>query len=227
MRILEVNQIKSLRRIACWSILLLAVAPHVFAESKPDAPFRSPASIDIDFPGGSLAKFIALVAKDPNVSFNVIGTGDVKDFSVELPPFTLRNAEPATVANVLRQLLRPRNFSLEISGAGPNSITAVVWPMPPEPKPSQAETRFASFQLAPYLGDQSVDDIVGAIRAAWELDPANDREALRIKFHPGTAILLVSAPDRGINLTRDIIANLQRSSGKSTQTPPIAPDHAK
>ena len=198
-------------------VLLLSLASsfssRLAAESKTEtAPPERARLISLDFPGGSLSKFIEMVTENRAVSFNIIGAGNPADFAVVLPPFSLRNAELHAVANVLTSLLEPRFFSLRIAGATPDSITCVLTPIfrVTETAP-KASNEFASFQLAPYLGAQSVDEIVAAIRAAWELDPANTPELLRVKFHPGTAILLVSAPPQGISMARDIIVNLRHS----------------
>ena len=82
------------------------------------------------------------------------------------------------------------------------------------------DPRFQSFQLAPYLEFQSVDDIVGAVHAMWALDPMRSPEALRVKFHPPTGILLVSGPSEGIQMVEVILRQLRRSSEQAPRPNP-------
>ena len=178
--------------------------------------------ISLDFPGGSLAKLLSTVSQAREVSFNVIGADDSAGFDAELPAFSLHNANLETLFTVLHQMLGVRGFKLEPAGHldGNSAVcvlrraeTALVIKPPPS-------TYFASYQLAPYLKDQSVDDIVGAIRTAWELEPSHDSNALHVKFHPGTSILLVSGPVDGINLSRDVIAHLKHAPEPQPKSPP-------
>ncbi|MBI4623550.1 MAG: hypothetical protein HY736_10080 [Verrucomicrobia bacterium] len=184
-------------------------------ESLENAEKNQPWLISIEFPGGTISKFLTTISTARAVSFNIIGAGDRADFNVEVPPFTLRNAHLDTVFKVLRSMLAARGFELEHAGGGNNSLIGVLRRI----EPAQAVQRvtpaqFDSFLLAPYLADQSVDDIVSAIRVAWELDPTHDRDVLRLKFHPATSILLVSGPPEAIMVARKVISQLTISPDK-------------
>ena len=180
--------------------------------------------VNLDFPGGSLSKLLATISKAHEVSFNIISAGNPTDLATEMPPFSLRNAPLATVAEVIHQLLYPRGLDLKYVGGETNSVVCVVsWREMPDASKHPPATEFESFQLAPYLAEQSVDDIVGAIRTAWELDPAHDRAALHVKFHPGTSILLVSGPHDGISLALSVIVSLKRAPEQHPKVSPKNP----
>ena len=169
------------------------------------------ATFSIDFPGGSIRTFLAAASKIDGVSISIVSAGDASDLDTPLPPFSLRNTNAMVTLQVLGRLLSPRGFDLSTMEAGQNSAVAVLSrrstsrPRPVVPPADQ----FESFQLAPYLVDQTIDDIVGAIRAAWELNPEHDANQLKLKFHPATSILLASGPREGLDLTAKIISQLK------------------
>ncbi len=212
---------KTLLRAAAVVLLLTSAASSRAADVKSIAEFittsspvktAEPVNINVDFPGGSMGKFLTAIGKVDGVSFNIITAGDTADFSkIELPAFALRNTNLLTLFEVLRNLFEQRGFSLNLAGGGnPNSLVCVVRSLE-NTKPQLAfPIQFLSFQLAPYLSEQSVDEIVGAIHTAWELEPTHGPDALHVKFHPGTTILLISGPAEGINLTRSVLAELKR-----------------
>jgi hypothetical protein len=181
-----------------------------------------PKKISIDFPGGSIGKLVNAISANSGVSFSIVNAGDPADFATELPAFALRNATLRTVAAIVRNLLLPRGFELEPMDAEPNSVICTLRRNGPPKLAGSLRAEFESFQLAPFLAQQSVEDIIAAIRTAWELDPTHDREALRLKFHPPTSILLVSGPQEGIWLTRNILNQLKQPPGK-----PAYPDSNK
>ena len=176
-----------------------------------------PLSVNVDFSGGPINKLVEALAKVEGVSFNIIFNGlnrdDAADFAkLEFPPFSLRNASVLGILEVVSDLLEPRGFRLKpIGGPNPNSWICTVQKTPAlQEKSSSAQTQFLSYQLAPFLQSQSVDDIVGALHAAWELDPSHAPDLLHVKFHPGTSILLVSGPPEAINITRNLLVELKR-----------------
>jgi hypothetical protein len=207
-------------------------AADLVTVAAPEKP-SEPVTISVEFPGGSISKLIESIAKVDGVSLNLIPIGDASDFArVELPPFSLRNVKLFTVIEVLGTFLEPRGFALRPVGSGsPNSFVCMLRRIEPPAAPKRAApAEFVSFQLAPYLAQQSVDDIVGAIRAGWELDPAHDRDALKLKFHPGTSVLLVSGPNDALRLTESIIRQLKRLPDpvpKPDPAHPVPPDAEK
>ena len=183
----------------------------------------SPWVFSIDFPGGSLKSFLNAMAKADVVSFTVISAGDQADLETPLPPFALRNANPVTISEVLHNLLEPRGLSLKSNGDMFQNVVGVLT-RPVSDSKSLSPTQFESFSLNYQLADQSIDDIVATIREGWELDPAHDKNALRLKFHPATSILLVSGPPAAIQVAARVISQLTGSPDKSfspNKQPPL------
>lgn len=151
----------------------LAAADAVEPSKVTVTTATEPKMLNLDFPGGPLGALVALMSRD-NSGFNVVG--EKADLNVELPPFVLRNANPAAVANAVGGILMPRGYVLQSAGGiavGQLPVYYLRKLMPNEIQPGLSQ--FQSFQLGPYLEQQSVDDIVGAIRAAWELCPDGRR----------------------------------------------------
>ncbi len=199
------NGVKQLRE----KIAALEYVAEAKASAAPEPP---PRFVNVNFSGGSISAFIAAAEKGGYDGFNVVA--EKNDLTLELPPFTIHNADPSALAAALDGLLRPRGYTLQpiatrmLPGQAP---VFVLRKLNPNEIDHRLASDFQSFQLAPYLEYQSVDDIVGAIRAAWELDPARKPDNLRLKFHPPTGILLVSAARDGINIVSATLAQLRRS----------------
>lgn len=230
-----------LRVLALLSLLAIAL-PGQAADTPASAQLITPAptvrptdfvNFNVDFPGGPISQLITAISKIDGVSLNIIGLDQATDFSrLDLPAFTLRNVNLGVLIDVLRSFLLPRGFDLVSTRGGPNPNSMVLILHRFElPKPTkQAPSEFKSFRLSPFLQDQTVDDIVSAIHAGWELDPAHDPKALSLKFHPGTSILLVSGPDDAIRITEDIFRQLKFSPQvppKPMQPSPSAPEAEK
>jgi hypothetical protein len=174
--------------------------------------------ISVDFPGGPASALIAAISKsDRENSFNIIG--EKADLEIVLPAFSVRNADPGALATALNGILQPRGYILAASGGRITPGHAPVFSLR-KMSPYEADHRqlaqVQSFQLAPYLEHQSVDDIIGAIRTAWELDPSRNPSTLRLKFHPPTGILLVSAPQDGIQMVHSVLKELRRTDPEQT-----------
>src|SRR5687768_4647108 len=72
-------------------------------------------SISVDFPGGPASVLVAAISKsDRDNSFNVIG--EKTDLAIELPAFSVRNADPAALASALNGILQPRGYILAPTG---------------------------------------------------------------------------------------------------------------
>lgn len=192
-------------------------SPDIVTASPAPEPPR-PLTFNVDFPGGAVSLLIDAIAKTDGASLSLVARDQTTDFSrIELPAFTLRNVQLITVVGVLGQFLEPRGYIVRpMDGINANTVVCMLSRMPPPAHPNGiSPNEFMSFQLAPYLPVQSVDEIVSAIRAGWELDPAHDRDALKLKFHPSTSILLVAGPADAIPLTQSIINSLKRGPAQS------------
>jgi hypothetical protein len=202
--------------------------PHVMAERGRVEMLEGlePKKISIDFRGGPLSALLNQIGGPDGPSLSIIGADGLNPSEVGLPPFSLRNAHLVTLIEVVRQLV-PREFQFEPAGPiEPNTAVCVLRRRVfDQPRTNAGD--FESFQLAPLLKEQSVDDIIGAIRTAWELDPRHDKEALRIKFHPPTGLLLISGqsdgsrrPSEAIEIAHKVISQLKRPPGTPPGSPP-------
>ncbi len=190
-----------------------ADAPAPSAPSQP-AP-EQPKLINIDFPGGTIAELITALRKDNAGAFNLIG--EKADLATVLPAFSVRNAQPNSFATALDALLRPHGLYLGSGGYSQNGVFVVLRGQTP-PASEVPKNAFLSIQLAPYLEAQSVDDIVGAIRAAWTLDPKHRAEDLRLQFHPATKLLLVSGPPQETDgVVRQVMGSLRLSASPAKE----------
>lgn len=181
-----------------------------------DAERRAPYLITIRSAGGPLRAFLDAAADLKGVSFTLINAGEPADLETPLPPFELKNATWGTVIGVLETFLNLRGLALRhVGGDHPDpsvakSVVCMLRPVAPK-ESSAGKPDFDSFQLGDYLWDQqNLDSVVEAIRAGWELDPAHDPAALRLKFHPPTRILLVSGPAPAATVARQVISNLNK-----------------
>jgi hypothetical protein len=190
-------------------LTILCCALHIAVAAEPPAspaPIAvrppQPNAVTVDFGGGTVADFVTAASKSGGASFNLIG--EKADLATTLPSFSLRDVEPSSVAGALNLLLSQKGLSITQTGG------AFVL-MRGNPQVARESAVFESFQLAPYLEKQSIDDIVGAIRTAWDLNPANKADALQLKYHPATSLLLVSGSRDAINTTVKVVAALKRA----------------
>jgi hypothetical protein len=209
----------------------VAALEYVAAAKATAAVDVAPRLVTVDFAGGSVAAMIAAIAKANGESgFNVVG--EKADLAIEIPPFSIRNADPQSLAAALTGILQPRGYILApngrtVPGQSPVfTLRKLLLHENPMLQQQAGLRQFQSFQLAPYLGAQSVDDIIGAIRAAWELDPSQKADDLRLKFHPATGVLLVSGPHQSISVVQGILTQLRRSNEPSPKAQPSASPNA-
>lgn len=172
-----------------------------------------PTRLDIDFPGGSLEQLMKKIETVEGVSFSIVNGEGIRLSSVNLPPFSVRNVNVGTMLQVMRGLL-PKEIALDAAAVEPNSVVCILKRRDAAPN---VQAAFGSFQLGPYLAEQSVDNIVAAIRVAWELDPNHEPEAFRIKFHQPTGILLVSGPPQAVNIAQSVVTRLKRNAEETPE----------
>jgi hypothetical protein len=221
-------------------LLITGKAPNQSSETasaqataaKPTIP-----PINIDFPGGSVAQLVALINHSDSATFNLIGEKTYQE--APLPPFSLRNVDPSSLAVALNGLLHWSDLTIKLAGTNIFVLTKI------SSQPSlfaPAAPTFQAFQLAPYLTTLSVENITDAILVAWESAPGGDPKQLRFKYHPPTKLLFVYGPPEAIALASQLVPQLDpnattrarldsyRSSAKSSgdglkqidnSTPPI------
>jgi hypothetical protein len=198
-------------------LVLTLLATSAAASDPSPAPSRREAGlVNVDFRGGTIADLVAAINSSGQNYFNVIG--ESADLAAPLPPFALRNADAYALAGALKELVKHRGLTIESNGGNPTSAVFVLTKL--RTTRSEPPLTFHSVQLAPYLHDQTIEDITSAIRTAWELDPENDPKSMQLKFHPPTSILLVSGSGKAINVVMTIIAALKKP--QPSPTPPVA-----
>lgn len=181
---------------------------------------RTPYVLDLRSSGGPLSAFVEAVSTSRGgVSFTLINAADPADLETPLPPFTLKDANWATIIGVLESFLESRGLGLRfVGGDSPNpaeakSVVCVLRRLDPVADAKRARSELESFQIGDNIfKDQTVEVIVDAIRTAWELDPANDPAALRIKFHPATKLLLVSGPGPATHIASQVVSGLRKKT---------------
>jgi hypothetical protein len=91
------NQVKQLRA-------KINALEYVAAAKATMGAASHPPLISVDFPGGPASALVNAISKtDRDNSFNVIG--EKADLAIELPAFSVRNADPASLATSDAELL--------------------------------------------------------------------------------------------------------------------------
>ena len=180
-----------------------------------------PRVFTVDFPGGRVTDLLAAVAKT-GASFNVIG--EKIDLMTEIPPFSVRNVTAEILAPALNQLFAPRGLFLGNTSNFSNQVYLLTKKRPDQPsRPSF----FNSYQLTPYLEQQSIDDIVDAIQTAWSLDPAIKATSPQLKYHPATSILFVSGTPEALGTAQQVIYSLKRKPDETIRKPDAASEKTR
>ncbi len=186
--------------------LLLALALPLVAQPEAATMRSNPSqlpSIDaLDFKGGTLADFLE-AAKASGSSFNLVAHRE--HLMVAVPPFSVRNVEPAALAQALDHLLRSYGLAVSSFIGSPTSQPIFTVTATQRPHPNNL---IHAFQLGPFLDSMPVEEIVSAIRTAWELTPGWAPDELVVKYHPGTKLLLVSGPREAVEMADLIVRRL-------------------
>jgi len=210
------------RRFLC--LLAASVLPFSApaAETKP-ATEGPPQLVDsryisIDFSGGTLGELLTAVNKIGGAGLNVIG--EPTDLNTAIPAFSIRFVTPSALAVAINQFIYPRGLGLNAATTG---RAPEIFVLTKGTVNRREDTKFESFQLSPFIGQQSVDDIVTAIRDAWQLTPGNRPDSLQLKFHPPTSILLASGTEDAIITARKVIGTLRPNPPKPEPKPKADP----
>ena len=220
--------------LAATPLAALRADPGASAPAAASAPSKSPSTITLDFPGGTLGELIAMIQKTGGEpALNVIG--EKAALATQVQAFTVQNADRDTILGAVGQLLRGTGVRVEPVGRGV-FIVSLDRNSPPligaeralldslggrDRRPTRPpEAMFDSFPLNGLVDEQqSVDTIVDVIRSAWTLNPAHDANALAIKYHTATKLLLVSGPPEAIEMTREVIRSLH-DNRRTRKDPP-------
>ncbi len=186
-----------------------ATLPAAEDAKKSDESSRNAWIFNVDFPGGTIEQLVKAISADGSAIFNVVG--EKADLATPIPAFSLRNADGESLSNAINQMIAARGLNLN-RAQGPSMSGRqglINYPIYVLTRRNVIDRpASASFQLGRYLEKQSIDDIVTAIRTLWELNPANRPEALQLKYHPATKLLLASGTPEAIDVAGKVIATL-------------------
>lgn len=166
-------------------------------------------TVDVNFPGGTLAQFVAQLRASDGTGFELLSDTSLSETPVPLTK--IQNIDLAALTSALNQLLRAHNLTI-IAVPGNILVATKTTVYTPVPGPT-----FQAFQLAPYLATLGLDDITDAITSAWTVDPKHDPKALIFKFHPATKVLFVYGPSEAITMATQIIPQLNPSATARAQ----------
>jgi hypothetical protein len=180
-----------------------------------------PPGFTINFTGGTIAEFLTQLPQNRrSMVFNLVG--EKTDLQTPLPPLNLKVSSPGTLALALNSVLNPKGLAIGLSQSGVTDFsgrdTVYVLQKFSEPDASllPGTARFRSYDLSNYLDEKmTVDQITQAIRTAWELRPDNKQEDLRIKYHPGTSLLLINGSESAIKTAETVLSSM-RSKTRGT-----------
>ena len=229
-------------RTIAVSVALAAVAavPALWAAdsstaSKPPTPTTEAASpstnatpklITFDFPGGTVAELLTGTGFSSNASVYVINPNGISvtgakvinepsvDTTTVVPPFSVRNATPDDLVRAFNAAMAPYGLRLITNG------TSFLLMMSKRPDQPSRPSFFNSYQLNPYLEQQSIDDIVDAIQTAWALDPAIKAASPQLKYHPATSILFVYGSPEALGTAQQVIYSLKHGPDAATDSAP-------
>lgn len=197
---------RTLLSFVCLSFAL-TVGPTRGAEpvAPPTPRIARPGTltVDVDFPGGTFAQFVARLKSSDGAGFDLLSDAALAE--TPMPRIRLANIELQSLIVAVQSLLRGSNVMITAAPSNVLVLTKnpvfVPAPLPPGPT-------FQAFQLAPYLATLSIDDITDAIATAWAGEPKRDPKAVTLKFHPATKVLFVYGPAEAITMATQIIPQL-------------------
>jgi hypothetical protein len=108
-------------------------------------------------------------------------------------------------------LLRSRGYQLDISSSdGPDSFVCILQRFDAIIAGSRRTTgpQFESFQVAGALKTRSIEQVIDAIRAAWEFTTPGANSPLKFKYHEPTGLLFIEGSDAAFKVARSVLVQL-------------------
>jgi hypothetical protein len=141
----------------------------------------------------------------PQGSLDIVGPKDY--FSAPLPAFSVQRVESRSdLIGMISVLLEPTEFRLHQVGEHLAVLTK---------NESKRGHEFISREISSLVDAQrSVDDIVDAIRTACAMVPSGNRDALQIKYHPQTGLLLMAGPAVDLDVAEQVLGALHSEHGR-------------
>jgi hypothetical protein len=201
-------------RPTVWLIAILAICPDPALRAADESPVaETPPSrgIDVDFAGGTLAKFLETLAKTNGPRLNLIVEKPFLDAT--LPAFSVRGADPYAFGESLAVLLQPQGITLERAGGNRDAAPVFVARAVPPPKTrgeSAPSIETSVLPLGDLLDRYTPEQVIDAIRAGWSLDATLDPKSLGLKYHADTTLLFVSGSNKATNLAERTYQTLRQ-----------------
>lgn len=211
-------------RLAAALLVLSTAAPRLAAQEttvqnrSPDNPV-----VSVDFPGGTLADFVAIVrdaAQRSGATVNLLVAGPAE--RVALPNLTVRDADMGSLFDATRSFAEP-DFDISIQnfarGAGQRILVVRVIEDPRKARAAQARssdreltvfplralTQTALFE-SPNLA-LSAETVLTAVQTATELADEGAKEAV-IRFHEASGLLFFEGSQEQVMIAREVIDKL-------------------
>lgn len=199
-----------------------------------ESPSSDPIRFDFDFPGGTVVEFVDAVGKAQGTPVNVAIPEANK--GALIPPMKmtqvnvkdLLNAASSTIMEFrpgrqgrdrFNNLISQESYRVgyKFDSIGENVWLFGRWPEPKEQVVPLDES-VVFFNLEPYLGQYSIDDIITVLEAGNQLRP--NSEPLGLKFHKETKLLVVRGTPQDLNLVKSALAELRRNDALDPQQRP-------
>ncbi len=208
--------------------------PQPGSQPLQHAQTRNPVIIDLDFPGGTIAEYIAAVHEATGTPINIITSPDVA--AMRLGPVRLRSASGNIVVEAVLTALVDRDDRSELkiqhlSGAGSESYGIVVNRFPAMAMPASAFSQDArtdlvgTYSIAALVNAPADDpeakvlpreDVTKAIEAVLKLVAPS--KPPKIFIHPETSLLVVQGSSSHLGLAETVITQLKEDLAATRQT---------
>ncbi|MEM0983005.1 MAG: hypothetical protein AAGI17_03540 [Planctomycetota bacterium] len=193
-----------------------------FLPSRAEAQPAGWESVDVRFGGGQLEDYVEELRKATRGSdsgpLNVVWSGDAaKQYPVDA--IELQNVSIDTAIQVVLPTQgvwfakSGKQYMVEFEKLQSNLQASPVYSISVREAPQdpfENATRIEIFSMAELAsGDQAIDDIAGAIRAAIELGDEENRAEMR--YHPETSLLIVRGTGAQIVTVESLLSSAKRS----------------
>lgn len=183
------------------------VAPAVLTEaSAADTGERitSLPTFNFKFAGGTLGELAQALPRQIRDEAMVNLIVDEAVQSTRMPVFEFRNTTPESMLSALIKMMEGKGLVVNwaMPGTGGGSPFLVV--RGDKPPSAPIDFKVESHAIAPLVkptGPYEVAEVVGALRAFWEMDPTKKAEDLVVQYHEPSELLLIRMPkDSGLNV---------------------------
>lgn len=172
----------------------------------------------IQFPGGSLEKFVEYFNSQNGTKPNLVVSPSAVKQEAELPSFRLEKATSESIALALRTLL-PEEFKIEtVQGASTGvlirsiSTISITVSYPTGPPRIANSWVTETIVIESLLSRFTAEEISDTISTAWQMHRRGPTEGSRLQYHPPTKLLIVAGPLDFVVLAQKTLSALKQSS---------------